>query len=73
MNQVVILGLTEPEFGELSLKFFLSGLIAYMMFIIWNLAKESKAGKYGSMWMFCALGLGVFGFVAKELLVKALS
>ncbi len=73
MSEIVIFGLTEPEFGELSLKFFLSGLIAYMVFIIWNLARESKAGMYGAMWMFIGLGLGMFGFVAKELIIKMLA
>lgn len=73
MNDVLIFGLTEPEFGELSLKFFLSGLVAYMVFIIWNLARESKAGKYGMLWMFMGLGLGMFGFVSKELIIKVLS
>lgn len=73
MQQAVILGLTEPEFGELCLKFLLSGLIAYMVFIIWNLARESQAGKYGMMWLFLGLGLGMFGFVAKELIIKVLA
>ncbi|MDQ7988014.1 MAG: DUF2788 domain-containing protein [Candidatus Dactylopiibacterium sp.] len=72
MNEPVLFGLTEPEFGELSLKFLLSGLIAYMAFIIWNLARESKAGKYGMLWLFFGLGLGMFGFVSKELIIKML-
>lgn len=73
MNQAVIFGLTEPEFGELCLKFLLSGLIAYMVFIIWNLARESRAGGYGMMWMFLGLGLGMFGFISKELIIKMLA
>lgn len=73
MEQAVIFGLTEPEFGELCLKLLLSGLIAYMVFIIWNLAHESKAGRYGMLWLFLGLGLGMFGFVSKELIVKMLS
>lgn len=73
MEQPVIFGLTEPEFGELCLKFLLSGLIAYMVFIIWSLAHESKAGRYGMLWLFLGLGLGMFGFVSKELIVKMLS
>lgn len=73
MNEALIFGLTEPEFGEMCLKFFLSGLVAYMVFIIWNLARESKAGKYGMMWMFTGLGLGMFGFVSKELIMKVVA
>ena len=37
----------------------------YMMFIIGNLAWESKAGKYGALWMCIGLGLGFVGFLAK--------
>ncbi|KAF7599043.1 MAG: hypothetical protein CGU28_08085 [Candidatus Dactylopiibacterium carminicum] len=73
MNTPMILGLTEPEFAELCLKFLLSGLIAYMVFIIWRLATESRAGRYGAFWLFFALGLGMFGFIAKELVIKMLS
>ncbi|MDO6384772.1 MULTISPECIES: DUF2788 domain-containing protein [Uliginosibacterium] len=73
MNQAMIFGLSEPEFAELCLKFLLSGLIAWMVFIIWNLARESKAGKYGMLWMFMGLGLGMFGFIAKELIIKMLA
>lgn len=70
MTNPVIFGLTEPEFAELCLKFLLSGLITYMVFIIWRLASESQAGRYGALWLFFALGLGMFGFIAKELLMK---
>jgi hypothetical protein len=41
-----------------------------MVFIIGNLAKESKAGRYGTIWMFVGLGLGFLGFVAKGLIQK---
>lgn len=72
MSEHLFFGLTEPEFSELCLKFLVSGLIAYMCFIIWNLAWESKAGKLGTFWLFFALGFGMFGFIAKELLLKLL-
>ena len=41
-------------------------------FIVWNLGKESKAGKFGIAMLFLVLGLGVFGFVFKELLISFL-
>ncbi|MFT4172946.1 MAG: DUF2788 domain-containing protein [Rhodocyclaceae bacterium] len=66
----MIFGLTIAEFEDLSLKFFVSGLIAYMLFIIWNLARESKAGKFGTAVMFMGLGFGMFGFMAKEVIAK---
>ncbi|MBC9071342.1 DUF2788 domain-containing protein [Thauera sp. CAU 1555] len=69
-NEVLIFGLTIAEFEDISLKVCFTALIIYMLFIIGNLAKESKAGKYGTVWMFVALGLGFVGFVAKGLIQK---
>jgi hypothetical protein len=66
----IIFGLTIAEFEDISLKVLSTALILYMLFIIGNLAKESKAGKYGTIWMFVALGLGFVGFVAKGFIQK---
>lgn len=70
MEDPLIFGLTIAEFEDISLKVCFAALILYMLFIIGNLAKESKAGKYGTMWMFLALGLGFIGFVAKAFIQK---
>ncbi len=40
----------------------------YMVFIIFQLARESKAGKFGTFVLFLALGFGLLGFVAKGLI-----
>jgi hypothetical protein len=48
------------------------GLIAYMVFIIGQLAWESKAGKYGAIWMFVGLGVGFIGFMAKGIIQRLL-
>jgi hypothetical protein len=69
-NEALIFGLTIAEFEDISLKVCFTALIVYMLFIIGNLAKESKAGRYGTIWMFIALGLGFVGFVAKGLIQK---
>lgn len=66
----LIFGLTVAEFEDISLKVCFAGLILYMVFIILNLAKESKAGKYGTMWLLIGLGVGFVGFVAKALIQK---
>lgn len=66
----IIFGLTVAEFEDISLKVCFTGLILYMLFIIGNLAKQSKAGRYGTVWMFLALGLGFVGFVAKGLIAR---
>lgn len=72
-KDVLIFGLTIAEFEEISLTVCLTALILYMLFIIGNLARESKAGKYGTVWLFLALGLGFVGFVSKSLIQKILN
>lgn len=69
----MIFGLTVAEFEDISLKLLVGGLIIFMMFIVWNLARESKAGRYGTVWMFIGLGLGVVGFLAKSVISKLLN
>lgn len=61
------------QFESISLYLCVSGLIAYMFFIMYKLAAESKAGKIGTMAIFLTLGLGIFGFVAKEVLTLVIS
>ena len=68
----LLFGLTVAEFEDLSLKLCVGGLIAYMIFIIGQLAWESKAGKYGAIWMFVGLGVGFIGFMAKGIIQKLL-
>lgn len=46
------------------------GLIAFMVFIMWDLAKKSKAGRFGTFILFVALGLGLLGFLIKTVLVE---
>jgi len=60
--------MTIEQFEELSLTIGLTGLILFMMFIVWRLAKESNAGKFGTIILFLVLGLGVLGFVMKKLI-----
>lgn len=64
--------MSEQEFVSIALPICLAGLILYMMYIMYKLARESKAGKFGTMIIFVALGLGIFGFIAKEVLVQML-
>ncbi len=56
------------QFEELSLSIGLSGIILYMVFIMYRLAKDSQAGKFGAFIIFLVLGLGIFGFVGKEVI-----
>jgi len=59
-------------FEEWMMIILVSGLVAFMGFIVWDLAKKSKAGRYGTMVLFLALGLGVLGFVIKTVVIGSL-
>lgn len=60
------------DFESLMLKTLLTGLILFMGFIVYDLAKKSKAGKFGTFILFGALCLGVFGFVIKAALMQSI-
>jgi hypothetical protein len=40
-------------------------LILFMVFIVWDLARRSNAGVFGTMILYLALALGILGFVIK--------
>jgi hypothetical protein len=60
--------MTEAQFADISLKVCFTLLIGYMMFIIYKLGKESKAGNFGMFILFIGLGLGFVSFGAKEVI-----
>jgi hypothetical protein len=60
--------LTEEQVSEFGLTFGLAGFILFMLFIIWNLAKESKAGRLGTFILFFVLSFGMLGFIAKAVM-----
>lgn len=55
-------------FEEISLYLGLGGLILLMAYIVWDLAKKSNAGKFGTFILFLVLGLGVLGFLIKGII-----
>ncbi|NNG14165.1 MAG: DUF2788 domain-containing protein [Gammaproteobacteria bacterium] len=57
-------------FEEYSLILGVGGLILYMLFIIYKLGEESRAGRYGTTILFIGLGLGFVGLIAKSVLVE---
>lgn len=66
--------MAEAEFATWAVRLGVGGLVALMFFIVFQLAHESKAGKYGLMVMMIALMMGVVGFgikLAVELILKA--
>jgi hypothetical protein len=64
--------MTVETFETISLYVLVGGLILYMGFIVYDLAKRSNAGKFGTGVLFFALGLGVVGFIAKTIIVEVM-
>lgn len=62
--------MTEEQFATWALRICLTVFIAFLGFIIWQLGKESKVGKWGMFILFLVLGLGVAGFLLKNILVQ---
>jgi hypothetical protein len=60
--------MTIAEFEEISLIVCIGGLVLLMLFILYKLAEESKAGKFGTFIIFFSLGLGFVGFAAKSII-----
>ena len=58
-------GYTEEQIAQFGLSFGIGAFMLYMVFIIFQLARESKAGRLGTFVLFLALGFGLVGYVAK--------
>ena len=56
-------------FEEWMMTILVSILIMFMAFIVWDLAKKSKAGRVGSFILFFVLGLGVAAFIIKSVVI----
>ena len=61
-------GYNEEQIAAFGLSFGVGGFMLYMLFIIGQLAWESKAGKFGTFVIFLGLAFGMLGFVAKMLI-----
>lgn len=62
--------MSEAVFSQLSMLVLLTGLIVWMGIIVWDLAKKSQAGRFGTIALFTILGAGVVGFIVKTVLVE---
>ena len=58
--------ITEEQFAWFGLTIGVTAFMLYMLFIIGQLAWESKAGKFGTFVLFLGLAFGMLGFVAKS-------
>lgn len=61
-------GFSEEQIASFGLTFGLGAFMLYMLFIVAQLAWESKAGKFGAFVIFLGLAFGMVGFVAKYLI-----
>ncbi len=59
------MGFTEEQFAWFGLMIGVGAFMLYMLFIIGQLAWESKAGKFGTFVIFLGLAFGMVGFIAK--------
>jgi hypothetical protein len=47
-------------------------LILFMIFIVWDLAKRSNAGKFGTLTLYIGLAMGIVGFLLKFIITYLL-
>lgn len=66
-------GYSEDQIAWFGLTFGVAAFMLYMVFIILQLARESKAGKFGTFVLLLGLGVGLVGFAAKGLIKFFLS
>ena len=69
----MMFGFSEAQIAGFGLTFGLGGFMLYMLFIIGQLAWESKAGKFGTFVLFLGLAFGMVGFAAKFVIQWVLS
>ncbi|MCK2149895.1 MULTISPECIES: DUF2788 domain-containing protein [Marinobacter] len=65
--------MNEAVFSQIAMLVLLTGLIVWMGIIVWDLAKKSKAGKFGTLALFTVLGAGVVGFLVKTVMVEIMN
>jgi hypothetical protein len=66
-------GFSEEQLAGFGLTFGVGGFMVYMLFIIGQLAWESKAGKFGTFVLFLGLAFGMVGFATKFIIQWALT
>lgn len=61
-------GFNEEQIAWFGLTVGVTAFMLYMVFIILQLARESKAGRFGTFVLLLGLGVGLLGFAAKGLI-----
>lgn len=65
-------GFSEEQITEFGMTFGIGAFMLYMLFIIFDLARKSKAGRLGTFVLFFVLAFGMIGFVAKSIIARLL-
>ncbi len=65
-------GFSEEQITEFGMTFGIGAFMLYLLFIIFDLARKSKAGKLGTFVLFFVLAFGMIGFVAKSIIARIL-
>jgi hypothetical protein len=60
--------ITEEQISQVGLTWGMALLIGFMLFIIWDLARKSGAGRLGTFVLFFVLAFGMLGFLAKQVI-----
>ena len=47
-------------------------LILFMVFIVWDLARRSHAGRFGTLILYIGLAMGIVGFLIKVIITYLL-
>jgi len=61
----MIFGYSEEQIARFFLTWGVAAFIVFMLFIIAQLARQSRAGRFGTLVLFLGLGVGFVGYVAK--------
>ncbi len=64
--------MTFEQFEAIGLYLGIGTLIAFMIFIIWDISKQNNAGIFGTVILFGTLGMGMVGFLIKVVVTEFL-
>lgn len=60
--------ITDEQLSTWGVSIGLGVFILFMLFIVWDLARKSQAGKLGTFVLFFVLAFGMFGFAMKSVI-----
>jgi hypothetical protein len=59
---------TDEQLSTWGVTIGLTVFIGLMLFVVWDLARKSNAGKLGTFVLFFVLAFGIFGFAMKSVI-----